>query len=1351
MKRFVRLLSLALSLCLLCPVGLLSAFAAQPETDAKAVKKLENLALAKNVTVSGGRDADAVADDSLATYWDSTPTGASGPATVTLDLGYAFEVENVTVVTYYDTTRYYHFDVAVSVDGENYTTIGSKTDNTPATPEGTTFEVGAERVRYVKVTMKKNSANPEYHICELKVMGYMDPNYVEPTITEDPNDPDNIAIGKPTRANYNDLLSKRVTDGNVENSWNGNMYPQYVDVDLMDNYDISEIIVYMPVKNVYTFTVYGSLDGISFDRLADSNEKKKGVAEGEKFVFETPVNYRVIRVNVTSSSMGGAASVCEIKVHGKKNNTPVIPTRTELSFTSYDEWLLKNHGVDTSKLKDEKGNYRIEDTYTKEDTVEALQGLVTRILGGQYVDWFVFEVAESPNEYDYFEISNAGGKIKIKGNSGVAIASGLNHYLKYYCNVNVSQQTKQVNMPATAPAVEKTIYKDTICKVRYAYNYCTLSYTMQFYGFDTWQRELDYLMLQGVNVILDTTATEALWVMYLQQYGYTAQEAIDFVCGYAYKAWWLMGNLENYGGSVADQWLYDTLEMARVNQRYMSVMGAEPCLQVFAGTLPTNFAKKASGVLEEKGYPNVENYLSSTGSWTDFVRPYALNTTFPGFATMANDFYETQNHLYGQITDFYAGDFLHELMGGFQLDPSYNKAQMSRVVLDLMLEENPEGCWIMQSWWENPLPDVVAGFGEDREDHVLMLDLSAVHDPRWKNTTSFGGKEFGNTGWAYCMLDNYGGKPGMHGAFRNVLTGLLDVYKNAKHFKGIGITPEGTEENPASYDFFWELIWLTPDDLPADQNTNTFAASYVKEWTENYAKRRYGSDDPDILRAWEILSTSVYGYKTPDGASYNTIMTNNPRIFANGVSGETAYRGGYSPLYRANALEQVLELLLKHYDELKDEETYIYDLCDIMLQVVCNSTGVYLDKMAKAITKKDIEEFKGYKRKFLRCMQLANEINMYEQDMMLGNWAGKRIEDWVNDDRTGDYSDYDIDTMKHNALTLITTWSSGTQLIGYANRSYSGLISEFHYKNWETYLNETETNLRRSQWKTADTTPADYFAAAWELIVSRGEGLPTEAKDAKTPEFLALCKEVSENMLTTSEPTSGTLKVTDKSYTLQSGKLTGVRYGTLVSELKAAIKVDGSGTLTVTDAEGNVLEDGAFVAANTKVTLYDEGAFVIDELKISAVEGGPYVGFEKESITINKGESATVKVTFRGQTAEETATFTYSSADPAIATVDKDGKIVGVAAGKTTVTVTAGSYTDTLEVTVVEALPEDPSAEESADAENSLPAESDKGEGGKDDGKGGLPVGAIIAICVVAVAAIAGAIVAVVAAKKKKN
>ena len=375
MKLTIRVLSVLLCLFMILPLAMIGVSAKEGEEN--VVRTLENLALGKTVRASSGTQADAVADGNLASYWDSTESGrAPGACTVTLDLGFAFEVEDVTVITYYDSNRYYHFDVEVSLDGKEYTSIGSKTDNSVATEKGTTFAVPQDRVRYVKVTMKKNSANPEYHICELIVMGYMDPDYVEPTITEDPNDPDNVAIGKPARANYNNMLSKRVTDGILDNSWNGNMYPQYVDVDLLANYDISEIIVFMPTKEKFTYTVYGSLDGVNFDRLADSNVKKVGNKDGEVFSFETPVNYRVIRVNVTSANVGSAASVCEIKVHGTKNNTEIIPTREEINFTTYDEWLLENHGVDTSKLKDAKGNYDIEDTYTKEDTVEALQGLV---------------------------------------------------------------------------------------------------------------------------------------------------------------------------------------------------------------------------------------------------------------------------------------------------------------------------------------------------------------------------------------------------------------------------------------------------------------------------------------------------------------------------------------------------------------------------------------------------------------------------------------------------------------------------------------------------------------------------------------------------------------------------------------------------------------------------------------------------------------------------------------------------------------------------------------------------------------------------------------------------------------
>ena len=189
-------------------------------------------------------------------------------------------------------------------------------------------------------------------------------------------------------------------------------------------------------------------------------------------------------------------------------------------------------------------------------------------------------------EKSYFLIEDADGKIKISGSDGCDIAAGLNWYLKYYCKVCVTQETKQTSMPDSIVKVGTAVFMETSVSVRYAYNYCTLSYTMPFYGYDDWRREIDWLYLQGVNLILDITATEALWVDYLQTLGYSTDDAKNFVCGYSYKAWWLMGNLENFGGTVSYAWVVDTLEMARVNQRSMTVMGATPALQTYVGAMP---------------------------------------------------------------------------------------------------------------------------------------------------------------------------------------------------------------------------------------------------------------------------------------------------------------------------------------------------------------------------------------------------------------------------------------------------------------------------------------------------------------------------------------------------------------------------------------------------------------------------------------------------------------------------------------------------------------------------------------------------------------------------------------------
>ena len=89
------------------------------------------------------------------------------------------------------------------------------------------------------------------------------------------------------------------------------------------------------------------------------------------------------------------------------------------------------------------------------DPLEAIQGLVARVLGQEYVSQFVYEVIQPDpvTGNDAFEIDaeETVGKPVLRGNNGVAFASALNFYLKYTCNCSVSWGRNgsgdQLNLP----------------------------------------------------------------------------------------------------------------------------------------------------------------------------------------------------------------------------------------------------------------------------------------------------------------------------------------------------------------------------------------------------------------------------------------------------------------------------------------------------------------------------------------------------------------------------------------------------------------------------------------------------------------------------------------------------------------------------------------------------------------------------------------------------------------------------------------------------------------------------------------------------------------------------------------
>ncbi len=1055
------------------------------------------------LTGGAGAVTDGICDARV--HWD----GGAAPASCIIDLGGLHRVRRVRVITYYGDGRYYHFRVSTSRgSGAAYALFGEKTDDTPASEEGTTLEGEGVLARYVKVEMLYNSANEAVHIAECEVWGDArvedelapsplgDAPAEETSGEEDAFSPKNssaslptygekdasapldLALHKPCRANSGGAFASFVTDGDPESCWVGEAVPKHVDIDLLANYSLTKVIVRVPSLSDFRYILYASRDGVRFERLAKSEEGAPVPAVGENtaraFSFPGTPPARVLRVMITGSSRGAGqvAMISGVSVFGEAASGPLLPTRRTLSLPTYKDWLREAHGIDIPPRA------RREDSFSAQDTIAALRGLVTRVMGEGYADRFDFRLC--PAEKDRYRVFSSGGKIAVEGRNGVCAAVGVRRYLEDCCGAQISQQTKQMALPppAALPLPEGPLAGECAVSLRYAYNYCTHSYTMPFFGREDWQRELDYLLLEGVNLVLDLTGSEALWVAYLQKLGYTADEAKDFVCGYCYKAWWLMGNLEGYGGPVGDTWIFDTLQIARENQRYLTVMGAQPALQTFVGALPESFAAIAGEHLRARGFPDVTPYLAPQGLWAGgFVRPNVLKTTYPGYSYLAELFYQTQEEIYGNVTNFYCGDVCHE--GGI-VPADLSKAEMSAKILDELLKANERGVWILQGWWSNPMREVLEGFGSRKREHVLILDLAALANPKWTDEKTWGSREFGGTGWIFCNLDNYGGRTGMHGKLREMTRLVRGAMSEGKLLAGVGITPEGTFGNPAVFDLYWRLPWTSPEE------EFDFDA-----WLARYVDRRYGEISPEaeheLQAAWEIFSRTVYGVDSYDGTTKNNVICEN-------ASFSPGYCAG--PYYKIAYDRDEFEKGVAHFaaagrlaPALLSRENYVYDAVDLFRMLPTIAADDLFDLCKAALSAGDAKVFGEAGAAFLSCMEAVRHLCAYQKDALLGTWVGRardfRETSGGREPPGGNnYDDFDEDLMEISARALLTVWAS-SPITNYAARQLDRLMEDYYERMWRELIEKINAAFSEGRTPPVSLGAARCYEIGWDFALKK--------------------------------------------------------------------------------------------------------------------------------------------------------------------------------------------------------------------------------------------------------------------------
>lgn len=660
-----------------------------------------------------------------------------------------------------------------------------------------------------------------------------------------------------------------------------------------------------------------------------------------------------------------------------------------------------------------------------------VSGLLERIDKGASKK-FVIEKIEGPT--DFFELDQKNGKVVVRGNNYVSIAYGINWYLKHHAHIHLSWNGMQAKLPDTLPPVPQRERHTTDLNLRYYLNYCTFSYTMAFWDWERWEREIDWMALHGINLPLSLVGADVVWYNVLKKLGYNTEEINKFVAGPAFQAWWLMNNLEGWGGPNSENWYKQQEILQKKIVKRMREYGIEPVLPGYSGMLPSNAKEKLGMNVQDPGF------------WGSYRRPAFLQPTDGRFQEIAALYYKEVGRLFG-TANYYCMDPFHE--GGSTAGVDLDAA--GKAIMSAMKKNNPKAVWVIQAWQANPRRDMIKNL--PRKD-LLVLDLFSESRPQWGDPESSWKRENGFDGhdWIYCMLLNYGGNVGLHGKMKHVIDEFYKARKSRfnETLRGVGLTMEGSENNPVMYELLCELPWY---DSPIDKD----------EWLKQYTVARYGKADDAIQSAWTLLSNSIYNcppLSTQQG-THESIFCARPSANAYQASSWSEMKDYYNPQDVIKAAGQFLSAA----DKFTDNNNYAYDLVDITRQAIAEKGRMVHTIMKEAIQAREPEIFDAAAQRFLKLILLQDELLATRSEFKVGKWIAMA--------RNIGVSPQEKDHYEWNARTQITTWGNRLAadnggLRDYAHREWNGILRDFYYNRWKIWIDQTSKELRGAAHKNID-------------------------------------------------------------------------------------------------------------------------------------------------------------------------------------------------------------------------------------------------------------------------------------------
>ena len=649
--------------------------------------------------------------------------------------------------------------------------------------------------------------------------------------------------------------------------------------------------------------------------------------------------------------------------------------------------------------------------------VAAAAALAHRILPHQ-ARHFTFEVLPA-EETDFFTLRSEGSKIVIGGNNANSMAVGLNHYLKYYCHVNVGWFAwDKGEMPKKLPMVDGTVRINARVPQRFFLNYCTYGYTMPWWHWKEWEHFIDWMALNGINLPLAITGQESIWYQVWTELGLSDEEVRSYFTGPAHLPWHRMLNIDRWGGPLPKSWLEGQEALQKQIVARERELNMKPVLPAFAGHVPPELSRI---------YPDAK--IERMSDWAGFALedyPWFLDPEDELFPFIQKKFLDKEVETYG--TDhIYGIDIFNEMIPK-SWEPDY-LGRVSKGVYASLAAADPEATWLQMTWlfynerkywFEGDTDDRVKAFLTSYPaDKSILLDYYCERMEVWRKTQSYYGIPF-----IWCYLGNFGGNTFLAGDIKEIDARIEGTFDEAgPSFKGLGSTLEGFDCNPFMYQFLFEKAW----DKPQHQDLEAYGAEL--------ARTRSGVDSEDARAAWKALFDDIYVQRSVPG--HSPIMNLRPSF-----QRSSSYHSSVRFEYENEKLLNVIRHLLAADGQ---GPAYAFDLVNLTRQWLSNRFEQRFADYKAAYEAGDTDSMATLHDELLGTFDTLDELLASQPYFLVGKW--------IADARSWGATPEEADYFESNARNLLTTWGDrGNLLTDYADRSWAGLVGTYYKPRWEMFF-----------------------------------------------------------------------------------------------------------------------------------------------------------------------------------------------------------------------------------------------------------------------------------------------------------